>query len=79
MTRQEEYETEQQIFKVTDKILAKLGKQSNGDVHVAIAALAVAMCSLARSEGMPIESLHEVISISHHNMELACGTEGTVQ
>jgi hypothetical protein len=53
-----------QIYRVADQILAKLGPQTKGDVHIAIAALAVAMCSLARAERMPFDHMQEAVTIA---------------
>jgi replication-associated recombination protein RarA len=61
---QEAKDIQAQINKAADQILSRLGKQTNGDVHVAIAALAVAMCSLARADGMLFNEMQEAVTIA---------------
>ena len=60
---------EKQVFSIADEVLSRLGAQSNGDPYVAIAALAVAMCSLARADGMPIAKVREAIKIADHQIK----------
>jgi hypothetical protein len=53
-----------QINEVAEQILVPLGKQCSGDVHIAIAALAVAMCALARADGMSFEKMQSAVKIA---------------
>ena len=55
---------EQEVYCIADEILTRLGTQSNGDPYVAVAALAVAMCSLARAGDIPIAEVKEALSIA---------------
>jgi hypothetical protein len=57
-----------QISRVADQILANLGEQCDGDVHVAIAALATVMCSLARADDMPLTTVVEALGIAHRQL-----------
>jgi hypothetical protein len=57
-----------QINKVADQVLARLGKQTGGDVHIAIAALAVAICSLARAADMEYSEMLEAVRIAQEQL-----------
>jgi len=52
------------ICDVADQILSRLGEQSKGDVWIAVAALATAMCALARADGMPYTKLQDALTIA---------------
>jgi hypothetical protein len=59
-----------QINRVSDQILENLGKQTGGDVHVAVAALTVALCALARADGMPLTKVVEALGIAHRQVNM---------
>ena len=63
-----EAKIQEQINDVADQILENLGEQCGGNVHVAIAALAVAICSLARADEMPLARVIEALGIAHHQI-----------
>lgn len=62
---------EQQVYKVADQILEDLGEQSGFDPHLAIAALAVALFSLARADGTSLADIEKVIEIAREQVSNA--------
>jgi hypothetical protein len=65
---QQAKQIQNQINDVADQILENLGGQCGGDVYVAIAALAVVMCSLARADEMPLVKVTEALEIAHRQV-----------
>jgi replication-associated recombination protein RarA len=73
MTKAEIKEARQiqaQINRVSDQILENLGEQTGGDVYVAIAALTVALCALARADEMPLTKVVEALGIAHRQVNM---------
>jgi hypothetical protein len=52
------------ITTLSQQILGDLRKQTGGDVHLAIAALAFAMCALAHTSGVSRAKMQQCINIA---------------
>jgi hypothetical protein len=60
--------TTEQLTTLADGVLRKLEKTTKGDVPLAIAALAIAMCALARADAIPFEDLHNCLGLAHREI-----------
>ena len=60
--------TEKQISTLADSVLRQLEKSAKGNVPLAIASLAIAMCALARADAIPFEDLHDCLGLAHREI-----------
>jgi len=60
--------TEKQIATLADSVLRQLEKTTKGNVPLAIASLAIAMCALARADGVPFEDLRDCLGLAHREI-----------
>jgi replication-associated recombination protein RarA len=59
---------EKKIATLADSVLQQLEKSAKGDVSLAIAALAIAMCALARADAVPFEDLRNCLGLAHREI-----------
>lgn len=56
---------QQQICDAADQILHELAVQCGGDARMGIAALALAMCALARADGTSFPDIKKEVALAH--------------
>jgi len=52
-----------------DWLLLRLARRTEGDAILSMAALALALCSLARADGQPLEEILKLINLVHADLE----------
>jgi uncharacterized phosphosugar-binding protein len=60
--------TTDQLSKLADGVLRHLEKPVRGDAALGIAALAIAMCALARAEGVSYAELQDCLRLAHREI-----------